>query len=83
MSETPSPSVESDRTSATPATSANAHPQGGLWSVSFVALVVTQFLVAMNDNVFRWLLIPIGKSWRPGPPASCSPLCCWPPRPDT
>ena len=62
MSETSSPSVESDRTSGTPATSVNAHPRGGLWSVSFVALVVTQFLVAMNDNVFRWLLIPIGKS---------------------
>jgi len=34
---------------------------GGLWSVSFVGLLVTQFLVALNDNMFRWLLIPIGK----------------------
>ena len=62
MSEMSSPSVKSDGTSATQATSAGATPRGGLWSVSFVALVVTQFLVAMNDNVFRWLLIPIGKS---------------------
>jgi acyl-[acyl-carrier-protein]-phospholipid O-acyltransferase/long-chain-fatty-acid--[acyl-carrier-protein] ligase len=34
--------------------------QGGLWSGSFVALLVTQFLVALNDNIFRWLIIPIG-----------------------
>ncbi len=33
----------------------------GLWNRSFVALVVTQFLVALNDNMFRWLIIPIGK----------------------
>ena len=38
-----------------------ADGRGGLWSVSFVALLVTQFLVALNDNMFRWLLIPIGK----------------------
>jgi len=57
-----STSVGPDGTSATQAAIDGADPQGGLWSVSFVALVVTQFLVAMNDNVFRWLLIPIGKS---------------------
>ena len=34
---------------------------GGLLTVSFLGLVVTQFLVALNDNIFRWLLIPIGK----------------------
>ena len=34
---------------------------GGLLTASFLGLVVTQFLVALNDNIFRWLLIPIGK----------------------
>ena len=33
---------------------------GGLWTRSFSALLVTQFLVALNDNIFRWLIIPIG-----------------------
>lgn len=32
----------------------------GLFSLSFFALMVTQFLGAFNDNMFRWLLIPIG-----------------------
>jgi acyl-[acyl-carrier-protein]-phospholipid O-acyltransferase/long-chain-fatty-acid--[acyl-carrier-protein] ligase len=45
-----------------PETADRAEPRGGLLTTSFAALVVTQFLVAMNDNVFRWLLIPIGKS---------------------
>ena len=30
------------------------------WTSGFIALLVTQFTVAMNDNVFRWLIIPIG-----------------------
>ncbi len=33
----------------------------GLTSTSFLALLATQFLVALNDNMFRWLIIPIGK----------------------
>ena len=33
----------------------------GLWTRSFLALLVTQFLVTLNDNMFRWLVIPIGK----------------------
>jgi acyl-[acyl-carrier-protein]-phospholipid O-acyltransferase/long-chain-fatty-acid--[acyl-carrier-protein] ligase len=33
----------------------------GLWSRSFLALLVTQFTVALNDNILRWLFIPIGK----------------------
>lgn len=37
--------------------------RGGLWSPSFAALLVTQFLVAFNDNMFRWLIIPIGKAY--------------------
>src|SRR5438477_11262041 len=33
----------------------------GLLSPSFLALLVTQFLTAVNDNIFRWLVIGIGK----------------------
>ncbi len=36
-------------------------PRGGIFSVSFLALVATQFFVALNDNMFRWLIVPIGK----------------------
>ena len=32
-----------------------------LWTGGFVALLITQFMVALNDNLFRWLIIPIGK----------------------
>jgi acyl-[acyl-carrier-protein]-phospholipid O-acyltransferase / long-chain-fatty-acid--[acyl-carrier-protein] ligase len=35
--------------------------RGGLMSQSFVGLLVTQFLGAMNDNIFRWLAVFIGK----------------------
>jgi acyl-[acyl-carrier-protein]-phospholipid O-acyltransferase / long-chain-fatty-acid--[acyl-carrier-protein] ligase len=35
--------------------------RGGVWSRSFLALVATQFFVALNDNMFRWLITPIGK----------------------
>ena len=34
---------------------------GGLLSQSFLGLLLTQFLVSLNDNMFRWLVIPIGK----------------------
>ena len=34
---------------------------GGLTSRSFMGLLVTQFLGALNDNMFRWLVVPIGK----------------------
>ncbi|MCA9016414.1 MAG: MFS transporter, partial [Planctomycetaceae bacterium] len=36
-------------------------PKGTLNSPSFLALLATQFLGAMNDNMFRWFIIPIGK----------------------
>lgn len=41
----------------------NVLPQTGTscWTPGFIALLVTQFTVAMNDNIFRWLIIPIGK----------------------
>lgn len=32
-----------------------------LASASFVGLLVTQFLGSMNDNMFRWLAVPIAK----------------------
>ncbi|MBQ3389067.1 MAG: MFS transporter [Thermoguttaceae bacterium] len=32
-----------------------------LWTRAFIALLATQFFVAFNDNLFRWLIIPIGK----------------------
>ncbi|OHB66293.1 MAG: hypothetical protein A2V70_12470 [Planctomycetes bacterium RBG_13_63_9] len=38
-----------------------AEPRGGLRSRSFTGLLVTQFLGAVNDNMFRWLVVPLGK----------------------
>jgi acyl-[acyl-carrier-protein]-phospholipid O-acyltransferase/long-chain-fatty-acid--[acyl-carrier-protein] ligase len=37
--------------------------EGSLWSAGFGGLVATQFLTAVNDNVFRWLVIGIGKDY--------------------
>jgi acyl-[acyl-carrier-protein]-phospholipid O-acyltransferase/long-chain-fatty-acid--[acyl-carrier-protein] ligase len=37
-----------------------------LWNRGFVALLITQFTVAFNDNAFRWLLVPIGKEYANG-----------------
>jgi len=34
-----------------------------LWNRGFIALLITQFTVAFNDNAFRWLLVPIGKAY--------------------
>lgn len=34
---------------------------GSLFSAGFLGLLATQFLTALNDNVFRWLVIGIGK----------------------
>ena len=35
-------------------------PAHGLMSRSFLGLLGTQFLGALNDNMFRWLVVPIG-----------------------
>jgi acyl-[acyl-carrier-protein]-phospholipid O-acyltransferase/long-chain-fatty-acid--[acyl-carrier-protein] ligase len=35
----------------------------GLLSRSFLGLLFTQFLTATNDNIFRWLVIGIGKDY--------------------
>ncbi len=32
-----------------------------LWNLSFLGLLFTQLLTAVNDNIFRWLVIGIGK----------------------
>jgi acyl-[acyl-carrier-protein]-phospholipid O-acyltransferase/long-chain-fatty-acid--[acyl-carrier-protein] ligase len=37
----------------------------GVMSRSFLALVATQFFVSLNDNMFRWLIVPIGKEMMP------------------
>ncbi len=37
--------------------------KGGLGSPSFIGLVVTQLLTAVNDNLFRWLAVGIGKDY--------------------
>ncbi|MDR2346638.1 MAG: MFS transporter [Planctomycetaceae bacterium] len=34
-----------------------------LFNKGFIALLITQFTVAFNDNAFRWLIVPIGKCY--------------------
>ena len=41
----------------------NSGQQERLLSGSFLGLLFTQFLTAVNDNVFRWLVIGIGKDF--------------------
>ncbi|MEE3372585.1 MAG: MFS transporter [Planctomycetota bacterium] len=41
----------------------NSEQQERLLSGSFLGLLFTQFLTATNDNVFRWLVIGIGKDF--------------------
>ncbi len=46
--------------------------RGAVFSRSFLALVATQFFVSLNDNMFRWLVMSIGKEllrdhWREMP----------------
>ncbi|MFZ5831898.1 MAG: MFS transporter [Planctomycetota bacterium] len=40
---------------------ASDSPRFGVASRGFLGLLLTQFLGAMNDNLFRWLIVPIGK----------------------
>ena len=37
--------------------------QYGLGSIAFLSLLVTQFLTAVNDNIFRWLVIGVAKQY--------------------
>ncbi|MHB0960901.1 MAG: MFS transporter [Pirellulaceae bacterium] len=57
--------ASSDSDSAVSTTTDGPPPASlqGLWSLSFLSLVVTQLLTAINDNVFRWLAIGIGKDY--------------------
>jgi acyl-[acyl-carrier-protein]-phospholipid O-acyltransferase / long-chain-fatty-acid--[acyl-carrier-protein] ligase len=62
----PPHSGESDRgTDAAGGESADAAPllQGRLGSASFLGLVWTQFFGAFNDNMFRWLAVPIAQQY--------------------
>lgn len=45
--------------SETPTVTVNNN--GRLWSASFTGLLITQFLGALNDNLFRWLAVPIAQ----------------------
>jgi len=78
LTETSSSSSQSADVTPETEITEEANGRGGLWSGSFVGLLVTQFLVAMNDNMFRWLLIPIGKSvvnrYEVVPPGFSEPL---------
>jgi acyl-[acyl-carrier-protein]-phospholipid O-acyltransferase/long-chain-fatty-acid--[acyl-carrier-protein] ligase len=33
----------------------------GVWSLSFIGYLLMSFLTAVNDNMFRWLIIPVAK----------------------
>jgi acyl-[acyl-carrier-protein]-phospholipid O-acyltransferase/long-chain-fatty-acid--[acyl-carrier-protein] ligase len=35
--------------------------RGAVFSLGYLALVATQFFVSLNDNMFRWLVAPVGK----------------------
>ena len=56
-SPTDPPASDSAAEGATP------QPDGhqGLTSVSFVSLLIVQFLTVLNDHTFRWLVVPIAK----------------------
>ena len=36
---------------------------GGIWSPSFQGLLWTNWLTAINDNIFRWFVIGVGKTF--------------------
>ncbi len=50
-----------DATSSLENSASNPLPRSGLGSVGFQGLLWTQFFTALNDNIFRWLVIGIGK----------------------
>src|SRR5580704_3354456 len=56
----PAPSANQPKMEAT---SETAQPRGraGLASPSFIGLLLTQFLGTLNDNMFRWFVVPLGK----------------------
>ncbi len=54
---------EADTTAIESGEAAYDAPSDSLRSVSFVALLITQLLTAINDNTFRWLAIGVGKDY--------------------
>ena len=52
--------MSSDNAAGTPETTDSPDGREGLSSCSFVCLVVAQALGTLNDNMFRWLAVPIG-----------------------
>lgn len=67
----PNPAEEDERPQAIDADPPEMAPEAdssayvSLTSASFIGLLVTQFLGAVNDNAFRWLVIGIGKEYVP------------------
>jgi acyl-[acyl-carrier-protein]-phospholipid O-acyltransferase / long-chain-fatty-acid--[acyl-carrier-protein] ligase len=61
------------------ANSETAHPRGraGLASPSFIGLLLTQFLGTLNDNMFRWFVVPLGKEVMDPPLALSLGLVCF------
>lgn len=60
--ESPKPLAASRPPGAVPQSPAPACDRQGLLATpSFIGLLVTQFLGALNDNMFRWLIVPIAK----------------------
>lgn len=53
------PPSDIDAATETPASTERAASRLG--SKSFLGLLVTQFLGALNDNMFRWLVVPLAK----------------------
>ena len=88
-----SPSIDAQETPETVSPAQSPHPGEGLASRSFLGLLATQFLGAMNDNIFRWLVVPVGKDLvspeYQGATVSAGlamlvlPFCSWPDWPAT
>ena len=52
-----------DLSSAEASTPAMAPEPKGIWSPSFQGLLWTNWLTAINDNIFRWFVIGVGKTF--------------------
>jgi len=48
---------------AEPNMNTTSYEKSGLYSRSFVGLLITQFFTAANDNIFRWLVIGVAKDY--------------------
>ena len=61
MSDTGSPGTEISPEKNQDSTPAETPDR--LFNRSFIGLLITQFTVALNDNIFRWLVVPIGTAF--------------------